>query len=265
MVDFEKEVLSKIELLFRAEKYVEALDTINAELRVPYVEKEFKIILEQKKEQLETILMLNQAETPKPLSDEEVQEYLFENKNYQEVAITFLSKSNIRHYLDLVQKYLLWDKKNKLVTSLLISICIEQQILNELKMIKDDLDVSFTPHYLEMPEDGDGVQLAIEYFERWFGNKEVSLVYMCTEVLKMESLLMLPFAIDPDESLFVSLAIVCYVLRAWGREDEFLELLHEESVAIENLPSLEIENAQKKCIIRKLLGGYCDEGNMECD
>ena len=242
MVDFEKEVLNKIALLFDEAKYFEAMEIVNMELNAPYVDREFRKALEQKKEQLETILMLNKTEDTKSLTYEEVQSYMFENRMHENSAVTFLSKSNVRDYLDLVQKYLLWNEKNELVASLLISICIEQQVLSELKIVKNGLDVFFTPHYLEMPSDSDGFQLAIKCFENWFGNTEVNLVHMCTEVLETESLLMLPFSIDSDESQLVSLAIVRYVLKAWEREEEFVELLQKENVALENLPSLEIEN-----------------------
>jgi len=243
MIEFEKEVLSKIEGLFTANQYSEALLLINTELSVPYVEKSFKNILEQKKEQLETILMLNQVDAPKLLSHDDVYRYLFESKEYSELVITFLYKSNIRDYLDMVQKYLLWDDKSKIIASLLIHICIEQQIMDELKMTKNDLEISFIPHYLELPDESIGYQLVVKHFEKWFGNEEVNLVYMCNEVLKEETLLMLPFALEEDESLLVALAIAGYVLKAWSREVEFMEMLAKECITLENLPSLEIEIA----------------------
>jgi hypothetical protein len=243
MAEFEKDVLNEIEMLFNAHKYGEALLLVNAELSVPYVEKNFRSVLEQKKEQAETILMLNQADTIKLLSYEEVYSYLFENKEYSVLVITFLHKSNIRDYLEVVQKYLLWDEKDKVISSLLIHICIEQQVMDELKMAKDDLEISFIPHYLELPDESIGYQLAVRHFEKWFGNEEVNLVYMCNEVLKEETLLMLPFALDEDESLLVALAIAWYVHKAWSREAEFMELLAKEGITLENLPSLEIENA----------------------
>ena len=241
MVNFELEVIQKVEALTSARSYKEALELVNSELSVPYVEKSFKETLLTFKEKIETELMLVEHDTEKALSPTKVKEFLYSDENAQ-LAIHHLSQSNIRSYIDLVQEYLLSAERDRYICSLLISICIEQQVLDELTYMDGNVEMKFVPHYLELPHETDGFKEVVELFEKWFGNNEVSLVHMCNDVLQLEGSLRLPQSIDEDESLYIALSIVKYVFKAWNRTDEFITLLESENVSIERLPSLMIEN-----------------------
>ena len=241
MVNFELEVIQKVEALISANSYKEALELVNSELAMPYVEKSFKETLLAFKEKIVTESMLVEQDTEKTLSPTKVKEFLYSDENAQ-LAVLHLSKSNIRSYINLVQEYLLSDKRDRYICSLLISVCIEQQVLDELTYMDGNVEIKFIPHYLELPHETDGFKKVEELFEKWFGNNEVSLVHMCNDVLQLEGSLRLPQSIEEAESLYIGLSIVKYVFKAWNRTDEFIALLESETVSIERLPSLMIEN-----------------------
>lgn len=178
------------------------------------------------------------------LTEEEVDEYLQGDPEQQFLAVHFLKQFNLRDHLDQIQKYLMLDKRDPFSVSELIEACIEQQIMEELTMTREGMEITFIPHYLEMPKDQDGFQVAKAQLNRWFEQNEPDFAHMCQEVLLMEARLQLPLMWEEADGFLVALSVARYVYRAWGRMDEWEDLLENEHLQGAKLFDLMVETIE---------------------
>ncbi|MDD6467088.1 MAG: hypothetical protein PUF50_02790 [Erysipelotrichaceae bacterium] len=178
------------------------------------------------------------------LTEEEVDEYLQGDPEQQFLAVHFLKQFNLRDHLDQIQKYLMLDKRDPFSVSELVEACIEQQIMEELTMTREGMEITFIPHYLEMPKDQDGFQVAKAQLNRWFEQNEPDFAHMCQEVLLMEARLQLPLMWEEADGFLVALSVARYVYRAWGRMDEWEDLLENEHLQGAKLFDLMVETIE---------------------
>lgn len=177
-------------------------------------------------------------------TEEEVDEYLHGDSEQQFLAVHFLKQFNLRDYLDVIQMYLKLEHRDPFSISELIEACIEQQIMDELTMIRDDMEISFIPHYLEMPQEQDGFQVAKTQLNVWFEQNEPDFAHMCQDVLMMEAKLQLPLMWEEADGKLVALSIAKYVYKAWDRMEEWEDLLENEHLQGAKLFDLMIETIE---------------------
>ena len=145
-------------------------------------------------------------------------------------ALNQLQKANLRNYTELIQQ--VFDTHHDLtMESLLISMMIEQQINESFHLTRDGLDIEFVPAALEYPLESEGVIKAVELLREWYENDNPSFLNLCLDILAKECYLMLPMAVDEEDSLDLCLAVVHYVYQANGAEDEFKCFIAEKELA----------------------------------
>lgn len=217
-MDYYKQMIEQVSKLMNEGDYGEAFKLLEEELAMPYIPSDSEPILVDLFNQCRS--QLNASKPAKTMNLEDVESLLQGSVDEQFAAVELLRGSNIRKYLDVVSSYLK-DSPHYFVACLLIEVMIEQQIQEELLMNKDGLDVRFTPCYVEMPMDSDGVSEAVQIIRDYFEDDNPTFVQMCIEVLVKEAYLRLPFNIDSDESVPLALAISEYVFKAYGESDAF--------------------------------------------
>lgn len=178
------------------------------------------------------------------VTEETIEDFLFGDISMQLLAVQFLRKSNLRNYLDLLHTYFASNSQNPMIKADLIEMCIDQQIMEEFKLVSNGLEMYFIPHYLEMPMDQDGVNEALSYLSDWFLTKEPNFYQMCKEVLLQEAYLQLPLMWELGDGFEVALSIAKYVFKAWNRMDEFEQLLEKEGVKEIKLLDLMVETIE---------------------
>jgi hypothetical protein len=124
------------------------LEVIAYYKNAPYISMTVEDLLNELKENVERL-----AQPKKTLTKEEIRSALL-SKNEEKVASCFeyLSKVNIRLYMDDVQEFLLSDMSYKYKT-LAIFILIEQKVENEIKLSKNGLIYTLVPNMLDLPFD----------------------------------------------------------------------------------------------------------------
>ena len=224
MANYYEECLKKINTLIEENHQEEAKRIIDEELNLAYVPFEFEEKLKELKKEL------NVTKTTKYLTDEEIEAYIDGSENFQLLAVAELKKRNVRQYLDIIQK--IFDStKSEFVKISLLEICIEQQIMEELKMLKDGLEIHFIPAACTLPQDSDGFDLCVEYLQQWLENEDPILYNMCRQTALKEAYLHLPFEIEVEESEAMAYAIVMYVSELLGNKDDMKKLLSKKNAS----------------------------------
>ena len=77
----------------------------------------------------------------------------------------------------------------------------------------------------------EGVIKAVELLRELYENDNPSFLNLCLDILAKECYLMLPMAVDEEDSLDLCLAVVHYVYQANGAEDEFKCFIAEKELA----------------------------------
>lgn len=180
----------------------------------------------------------------KALNDDVIECYLLDDIPHQLQAIQYLKNRNLRNYLDCLHKFFLQENLHPMVLKEMLSICMEQQIMEEFQLIRNGLEMHFIPHYLEMPSDQDGVQEALSYLSKWFLTKEPNFYQMCKEALFQEAYVQLPLMWEQGDGYLVALSISRYVYQAWNRMAEFNDLLLREDAKDVKLLDLMIETIE---------------------
>lgn len=178
------------------------------------------------------------------VTEDTLEDFLNGDYAQQVKAVQFLINSNLRNYIDILEMFFMKENCHPMLLSDVLEACIDQQIMHEFKINKNGYEMYFIPHYLEMPNDQDGVQEALEYLSRWFKTKEPIFYQMCEEMLLQEAYLQLPLMWEEGDGLEVALSIAKYVYQSWDRMNEFDLLCEKEDVKGIKLLDLMVETIE---------------------
>ncbi len=224
MKNYYQECLEKIECLIKEGNNKEALKLIDEELSMIYIPKDF----EEKLVEFKTDLI--ETKSNKYLSDEEIEAYLLKDEYFQLLALKELEKRNVRQYMDLVQD-VFENVESNLVKISLLEICINQQISDEIKFVKDGLEIYLIPAACNLPEDSEGYEMCIDYIKEWLENEDPTLYNLCKQAALKEAYLHMPFEIEPEEAEPMAYAIVMYVSELMNCKDSIKNALYEKSTS----------------------------------
>lgn len=200
------EIYLKIEELYQSGDFNKATFLLEEELNMPYIPKDFEDRLLKLKLDYQASSSLNK----KTLDEEEIEEYLKGDAYKQLIAVNYLDTTNLRENLELIKTYLVSDGDLN-AKVLLISSLINQDINEELCVLKDGLEITFIPRYCESVEISDGYQSGKTFLEETIANDNPSLYNMALEMLTRICFLNLPLSLDSDEGLIYSKSIMVYL------------------------------------------------------
>lgn len=224
MENYYSECLEKIKILLNEGNNKEALNIIEEELSMIYIPKEFEEkLIELKKDLVE-------SKPNKYMSDEDIESYLLKDEYFQLLALKELEKRNIRQYMDLVQD-IFENVESNLVKISLLEICIHQQITDEIKFVKDGLEIYLIPAACNLPEDSEGYEACIDYLKEWLENDDPSFYKLCQEAALKESYLHMPFEIEEEEAESMAYAIVMYVSELMDCKESMKKALYEKNAS----------------------------------
>lgn len=214
MADYYAQFWLKIEELMKEDKTDEVLRLVNEELSMPYI----PMADEDRLRQLAKSL---QKETIKrPLTLEELVKSIKNNDYGSLAALDQLRKSNLR-MLSFEIQGMLDSSLHPLISSLLIQICIEQQLTQTFVIDKDGQRIEFIPMYLPLPWESDGFIAALQILRDWLENDNPSLLKMCVDVLEGEATLALPMSFSEEEGAILAGSVLKYVYMALNDVNEW--------------------------------------------
>ena len=163
---------------------------------MPYIPKRF--LDKIKKLESEVKSRFKQNEKVTVIQDEDELRALLQLDEMSQIkALDQMSRLNLRQYDTLVQDT--FNQLNdRLIQNLFLRICIEQQLTNEYNYTTDGTEYSLIPASLCLPEESEGVEVAMKYLTDWL-DKNPSLLNLCIEKLRYYALLALPVSYTEDE------------------------------------------------------------------
>ncbi|MDP2813210.1 MAG: hypothetical protein Q8N92_02055, partial [Erysipelotrichaceae bacterium] len=214
MADYYSQFWLKIEQLMSEEKTDEVLRLVNEELSMPYI----PMADEDRLRDLAKSLKKEQVKRTPSL--EELVESI-KNSNLGSLAsLDQLRKSNLRLLGGAIQD--MFDSSlHPLIATLLIQICIEQQLTETFVWQKDGQRMEFIPMYLPLPWESDGYIAATQFLREWLENDNPSLLKMCVDVLDGEATLALPLSFSEEEGMILAASVLKFVYMALNDVNEW--------------------------------------------
>ena len=210
--NYYEELLENLKALMQQQEYQKAYDLVVEELRMPYVPAHVLCELESLEVELEQQL---QVEKKLPLlTVEEIQKALKGKPDEVYQALDSLGKSNIRNYLEPIQEYLINPQSDRLVVSLLLELCMQQQVSTPLTYIHQATRYTVIPSEMRAPLADDTLQQAWQYMGELFENHNPSFLQQCRQVLIQYAYLEYPQSIV-DDYLTISYRIVKYMYKLY--------------------------------------------------
>lgn len=192
---YEKQI-ELIDEKIKIECWDEAIQLIQEELSMPYIPKRFLDKIKKLESEVKSHFKQNEKVTV--IQDEDELRALLQLDEMSQIkALDQMSRLNLRQYDTLVQDT--FNQLNdRLIQNLFLRICIEQQLTNEYNYTTDGIEYSLIPASLCLPEESEGVEVAMKYLTDWL-DKNPSLLNLCIEKLRYYALLALPISYTEDE------------------------------------------------------------------
>ncbi|MBR4460999.1 MAG: DUF3196 family protein [Erysipelotrichaceae bacterium] len=207
-MNYYEEMIGKIEELLKEKNYESAEKMISDELSVAYVPRDIEKKLYHLKEQI------IKDTSPRKLSDEELEEYLFEgDPDHQLLSVNELNGKNLRQYIDLCQRYFESEGFAN-AKALLIDSLIRQEISHVFQFKRGEDIISFNPCTYAVIEDSEpflaaSAQISIDYM------KEPSKLQLARQLLYKELIMALPDTYSVEQALVIEKNIVAYINNAF--------------------------------------------------
>lgn len=214
MADYYSQFWLKIEELLKEEKTDEVLQLVNEELSMPYI----PMTDEQRLRQLAK--SLRKEDVKRTPSLEECVLSVKKSSLESLAALDQLRKSNLRMLGGQIQEMFDADL-HPLIGSLLIQLCIEQQLTETFVWVKDGQRMEFIPMYLPLPWESDGYIAAHMILREWLENDNPSLLKMCVDVLDGEAALALPMSYSDEEGMILAGSVLKFVYKALDDVNEW--------------------------------------------
>lgn len=231
------ELLKSVNRAMAEENYQQASRLIDDELAMPYVPETVMGQLESLKRDLAGKLTAEKRQVI--MSPEEVYESLFSDSESAYLALNYLKKANIRQYLGVIKDYLGSEDGNEMISSLLLELCHDQQIHDELTVLKRGKIQKVIPAELGNVLDDRGFQDSWQFLRDLLENDNPSFLQQCQQVLIQYAYKRYPEPLDNSNGR-LALGVVRYVFEAYNDTEGFEKLCRQLDVDKESAEKIVI-------------------------
>ena len=235
-----EELLASMQEKIDNHEYDSVIAALQEELAMPYVPLAFE---QPYRRLLKLALAGKETETPVKRELMDVDEFaakLFDPAIEQQLmAVEALKLVNLTYYADVLKQYLLKPLFEE-VQCLLIYELIEQQYREELTTTKENLQITFIPYYMELPEETDGYQATISFLEHNI-EKNPSLLQLSIKIAQILFMKKLPLSYEEDEIAFLGPSIIQYACEAIQDTHTWKQIRQKLAIDEEKLLKIEIE------------------------
>ncbi len=218
-----------VEVLKELNDYEQAIDILIEELQMPYIPNQYADmynaaydhILSLKFEQNQAI----KRNTKEVFTEDQMEEILFgDNPDLMMMVIEQLESYNLRNVIYIIKSFLQDPTRNSVLKSILLEMCIDQEIEEDLLVIKNGYEIDINPSYLEKVLDHESSEMIIEMLGNAIADENPSLYEMCAEFLQFYLYHMYPIFIDEENYSLVAAGIHYYMAMLNGIEMDSYEL-----------------------------------------
>lgn len=195
-----------VAILKELQLFDEAIDLLVKELSMPYIPYNYEMmynhsydeLLIEKREANEGYESFNHA-----LSEDEIENILLRDNVNEELllmAIQELQTMNIRRLIPAIRMFLQDNNRNNFLKSILIELMIDQEIDDEMVVVKNDIPYDINPSYMPMVISGEAIENIERSLENALEDDNPSLLMQCEEFVRYYLYTIYPRTID--ESLY---------------------------------------------------------------
>lgn len=208
-MNYYEELFNKLDLMIIDQKYEECLKIVEEELEVSYIPRD-----DEKKLKDYYSFLKDKTYTTNTMSDEDIEKYLFSDKQKQLLAVDALNNKNLRDYKQLCEKFLISDG---LVNAkvLLIDSLIKQEINDTFVCLKDNERITFNPSFIKPFEESNEFIYGLDKIEDHY-MKEPSKSILAKQLLYKEFILNYPLTFQIDEINDIIANIIDYIETAFN-------------------------------------------------
>lgn len=223
----------KIKCLIGLNKCEEALSLLDEELSMPYIPLMYEDSFKALRNEVAGILKQSERFHSFEIENVNIEQILNSGSNEEKLELLlYFKKASIRKYLANFKNWLL-DDTEPILKSLFLLMCVEQEILEEIRINKDGLFLDVIPYELEKIEDSKLVGEVSNTLQNLIGYKEPSLLQICLDIFDLYLITVYPLLPDESEAKTLSLALIWVALNSLKRSEEIDKYL--ENIAIERL------------------------------
>ncbi len=177
-----------LSILKDLEEYEEAVNIVIEELSMPYIPYQYESLFNEAYDEI--LLAKQEANALKGVrdivySEEEIERILetVPNEDVVYMAVDQLAGMNIRLFLPSIRLFFRNEQAPTLAKSLLADILIEQQVDEELEMVKNGFTFEFNPYYMTKVDETDAYTQIGESLIDHLESENPSLLAICLEFL----------------------------------------------------------------------------------
>lgn len=199
--------------LIKLDDFDKALDTLNEELSLPYIQSDYLEVLNSLYDDVLGYKKAYLAEHHHhDLNENEIANILENTNDYNILlqAISSLNKINVRNILSSIEKFLLSDN-SPILKSFVLEVLTNQQVSECLLVNKNNLEIEVMPIANQLVFDNHNYLLALEILNERF-EKNPSYLEMAIDILNSYSYIIYPQTIGEDEVKFLCASIEYYLL-----------------------------------------------------
>jgi hypothetical protein len=231
--DYYLEQLVEIKRLMAENQLHEAMHRLNEELSMPYIPPAYQEQFETLKSETQQRIAHNTASLMPNYSDEELLQRMRGSLDEQLHGLDVLSRSNLRLRRSVIQALFQLDV-DPIIAKLLIQLCIEQALQDEIEWQTKGIHYRFIPAALTHPNDSVGVHHATHAVQAYF-EKEPSAWLLAQERLRYYAVDHLPLTHTEDDAVHLTHQVVYDVHHALGQDDRWRAYCLAHAVNIEAL------------------------------
>ena len=205
-----------ISTLQALEDYEEAINLLVEELSMPYIPYQYEVMFN---EAYDTILLdkqdalMDHGKKASIFSEEDI-ETILEKPHHEDMlymALEQLEGMNIRRFLPSVRLFLKNEEAPSLAKSLLLECLHQQEVDEELEVVKHGVLLEANPVYLPMVLESEAYDEISEWLARQLEDENPSLLVQCDQFLQYYLYDVYPRYIDFDEYALLAASIHYYV------------------------------------------------------
>lgn len=201
-----------VSILKELEEYEEAINIIVEELSMPYIPYQYETTFNAAYDEL--LLAKQEASydgtVQKVFSEEDIENILLRDDANEELlymAIEQLESMNVRRLLPAIRSFIKNNEKPDFAKSLLIELMIDQEIDEEMVVVKKEIAYNINPVYEPMVLNQEAGQVILQLLSDVIENDNPSLFLMCEQFLNFYLYSIYPKYIDDNEYRIIAGAI----------------------------------------------------------
>lgn len=238
--EYYDEVCREMEECLKQKEYQQVIRKMDEELSMPYIPLAFEQRFRQYRKEARAMLASEQPVKQEIMDIETFETLLFDGSLEVELlAVEGLRQLNIDPYLPFIGRYL-ENPRHEETQSLLIYELIDRGVREEFMTQKDGFSVTFTPYYLELPQETEAYACCIGLLESWLA-KNPSLLQLCIQILQVQFMKHLPLSYDEDEAVLLSASVAKYACDAMDDAISWQEVLRESKVSEKDLINISLD------------------------